>query len=73
MLLDANVWEAPALNETIRSSDEDCRVVNCLGQRFIGAGLGSREIIIDGVPGNALGAYLNGARIVVHGNAQDAV
>ncbi len=30
-------------------------------------------IEIDGIPGNALGAYLNGAYITVHGNAQDAV
>ncbi|MBO7549834.1 MAG: glutamate synthase, partial [Clostridia bacterium] len=28
---------------------------------------------IEGVPGNALGAYLNGATITVLGNAQDAV
>ncbi|MGN0754067.1 MAG: glutamate synthase, partial [Aristaeellaceae bacterium] len=30
-------------------------------------------ITIEGVPGNALGAYLNGADIIVNGNAQDAV
>ena len=29
--------------------------------------------MIDGVPGNALGAYLNGASITVNANAQDAV
>lgn len=47
---------------------------DCLGQRFIGAGArGPREIQITGVPGNALGAYLDGARIEVFGNAQDAV
>ena len=28
---------------------------------------------IEGVPGNALGSYLNGASITVNGNAQDAV
>ena len=33
----------------------------------------SRRISIDGIPGNALGAYLNGANIEVNGNAQDAV
>ncbi len=32
-----------------------------------------KSIEIDGIPGNALGAYLNGADITVHGNAQDAV
>ena len=31
------------------------------------------SITMEGIPGNALGAYLNGAQITVHGNAQDAV
>lgn len=30
-------------------------------------------ITIDGIPGNALGAYLDGASILVNSNAQDAV
>ena len=49
------------------------KIVNCLGQRFIAAGLKDKTIEIDGIPGNALGAYLNGASIIVNGNAQDAV
>ena len=65
--------EAKAINETIRSCREDCQITCCLGQRFIGTGLGRGTITIDGVPGNALGAYLNGASIEVRGNAQDAV
>ena len=32
-----------------------------------------KEIIIDGIAGNALGAYLNGANITLNANAQDAV
>ena len=44
-----------------------------LGQRYIGAGQSEGTIILNEVPGNALGAYLNGADITVHGNAQDAV
>ena len=35
--------------------------------------MSEKKIVIDGVPGNALGAYLNGAEITVNGNAQDAV
>jgi glutamate synthase domain-containing protein 3 len=31
------------------------------------------DITVEGIPGNALGAYCNGARITVNGNAQDAV
>ncbi len=61
------------LNETIRSAGANCRVSACLGQRFIAAGMSRKSIEIDGIPGNALGAYLNGADITVHGNAQDAV
>ena len=61
------------LNEALRSNAEDCVITNCLGQRFIAAGMGKRTVTIEGVPGNALGAYLDGADIVVKGNAQDAV
>ena len=50
-----------------------CRLTGCRGQRFLGAGMDRRELVIEGVPGNALGAYLNGGSITVLGNAQDAV
>ncbi len=62
-----------ALNERIRAAGGECAVINCAGQRFLCAGAASGEITAEGVPGNALGAYLNGARITVFGNAQDAV
>jgi glutamate synthase domain-containing protein 3 len=62
-----------ALNRAIQSARDDCEITGCLGQRFIGAGMRERHLLIRGVPGNALGAYLNGAEITVHGNAQDAV
>ncbi len=61
------------INDAIRGAGAECAVTGCLGQRFIGAGMGGRRITVEGVPGNALGAYLNGAEIVVSGNAQDAV
>lgn len=73
MLIDASKLEFGELNEKIRNSDNNIEIKGCLGQRFIAAGLSDRKISIDGVPGNALGAYLNGAEITVHGNAQDAV
>ena len=61
------------LNEAIRETkDGEITVENCIGQRYIGAGVGGKRIVIHGTPGNALGAYLNGAEIYVHGNAQDA-
>ncbi len=61
-----------ALNEKIRNTDEDVVIYDCYGERFIGSGASNKTITINGTPGNALGAYLDGATIVVNGNAQDA-
>ena len=61
------------LNATLRSINGECTVSECLGQRFIAAGMSAKNITVTGIPGNALGAYLNGAVIEVMGNAQDAV
>ena len=45
---------------------------NVYGQRYIGTDLGKPvRIDIFGTPGNDLGAFMHGPRIVVHGNAQD--
>ena len=43
-----------------------------LGQRYIAAGAGEGTYQVRQVPGNALGAYLDGGRIEVFCNAQDA-
>ena len=61
------------LNETIRHAGKECRICACQGHRFIAAGMSSKRLEIDGIPGNALGAYLGGGSITVNGNAQDAV
>ena len=61
------------LNEQIREAGNSCTITNCCGQRFLAAGMSNKEITIEGIPGNALGAYLNGAKITVYANAQDAV
>lgn len=71
--IDAAQFAYKELNEEIRQTEGDCTILNCVGQRFIGAGMDGKTISIKGTPGNALGAYLNGADIVVEGNAQDAV
>lgn len=61
------------LNEAIRETKEtEITIENCLGQRYIGAGVTGKTVTINGTPGNALGAYLDGAEIYVNGNAQDA-
>lgn len=45
-----------------------------MGQRYIGAGLGHGVVIeIRGVPGQDLGVFNDGAKLVVYGNAQDGV
>ena len=71
--IDASNMDFQALNRLLRESEGDTEICGCLGQRFIGAGMGKRKLSIHGVPGNALGAYLNGGTIEVFGNAQDAV
>lgn len=39
MLIDAKGLDYAALNKLIKSSDDDCKIENCLGQRFIADGL----------------------------------
>jgi glutamate synthase domain-containing protein 3 len=61
------------LNSEIRESPEKhIKIINAIGQRYIGSGLAGRRIEIEGTPGNALGAYLDGSIISVRGNVQDA-
>lgn len=73
MNIDAKKLGFVELNNEIRNTDEDCLISNCCGQRFIAAGMSDKKISVSGIPGNALGAYLNGAVIDVEDNAQDAV
>ncbi|MCH3972282.1 MAG: glutamate synthase [Oscillospiraceae bacterium] len=73
MKIEADDMYFQELNEEVRSaSDTEIQIDQCLGQRYIGAGLSGKKIIISGTPGNALGAYLDGSDITVYGNAQDA-
>lgn len=47
---------------------------NVYGQRYIGSGIRrSVNIVVHGVPGNDLGAFMDGPRITVDRNAQDGV
>ena len=52
-------------------------VFNCIGQRFIGNGLGSLSngvrIDVFGSSGDYLASGIDGAEIYVHGNAQDQI
>lgn len=71
--IDAKGIDYAALNEALRQDIGEFEIANCCGQRFIAAGMADKKITINGTPGNALGAYLNGAFIRVKGNTQDAV
>jgi glutamate synthase domain-containing protein 3 len=78
-----DVWKINAegmhyreLNRLLRGLDnngaEKIEIHNVYGQRYIGTDLEKNmSIDIYGTPGNDLGAFLNGPRLVVHGNAQD--
>lgn len=73
MNISADTLDFKELNEYVRTTASDVSINDCCGQRFIGSGLFEKTITINGTPGNALGAYLNGGVIHVNGNAQDAV
>lgn len=74
MMIDAKGLNFQALNELVRNcEDEEIFIDNCLGQRYIASGLSTKRITVRGIPGNALGAYLDGARVTIYGSVQDAM
>jgi glutamate synthase domain-containing protein 3 len=75
-LIDASGLPYRELNRRLRelvARGERCiELRNVFGQRYIGTNLaGPVELDIFGTPGNDLGAFMEGPRITVHGNAQD--
>ena len=72
-VIDVKNLDYKAVNEALRKADKDCSIEGCCGQRFIAAGMSGKSLTINGIPGNALGAYLDNSNITVHANAQDAV
>ncbi len=64
--LNARLWELVA------NGTSKIELYNVFGQRYIGTDLDRPvEISISGTPGNDLGAFMDGPRITVYGNAQD--
>jgi len=60
------------LRKAITNSVRRIELRNVYGQRYIGTDLDKPVVIeIFGTPGNDLGAFMNGPRIIVRGNAQD--
>jgi len=60
------------LRELVGNGTKRIELHNVYGQRYIGTDLDKPvEIEIFGTPGNDLGAFMDGPRIIVRGNAQD--
>jgi len=78
MKIDANGLYYRELNNRIRAAvaagAEKIELINVNGQYYIGDGINRPvTITINGVPGNDLAAFMNGATIVVKDNAQDNI
>jgi glutamate synthase domain-containing protein 3 len=60
------------LRQVVSNGTQKIELRNVYGQRYIGTDLNKPvEIEIFGTPGNDLGAFMDGPKIIVHGNAQD--
>jgi glutamate synthase domain-containing protein 3 len=60
------------LKEAVLNGTQKIELRNVYGQRYIGTDLDKPiEVEIFGTPGNDLGAFMDGPRLIVHGNAQD--
>jgi glutamate synthase domain-containing protein 3 len=61
------------LRAVITGDVERIELNNVCGQRYIGTDLNTKiQIDVYGTPGNDLGAFMSGPKMVIHGNAQDA-
>ena len=62
------------MREALLKGTKKFTLYNVSGQRYIGSDLdGKVRIDIYGTPGNDLAAFMDGPRIVVHGNGQDGI
>jgi len=60
------------LRNVVSNGAQRIKLHSVHGQRYIGTDLNRPvEIEIFGTPGNDLGAFMNGPKIIIHGNAQD--
>ncbi len=60
------------INEAVGKGVTNLKLLNVNGQRYIADGLvGELDIEIHGTPGDDLGSFMHGPRIVVRGSAQD--
>jgi glutamate synthase domain-containing protein 3 len=61
------------LRAVITGDVERIELHNVCGQRYLGTDLDTKiQIDVYGTPGNDLGSFMSGPKMVIHGNAQDA-
>lgn len=77
MTIEAGLTRYEQVNEIINQeleSKNKVTVKDVNGQRYIGCALDQGKTIeVHGTPGNDMACYLNGGKVVVYGNCQDAV
>lgn len=78
LAIDAEGMHYKILNEKIKLAAKQgiihVKIINVNGQRYIGTGVNSPiNIEISGVPGSDLAAFMDGPKITIHNNAQDAI
>jgi glutamate synthase domain-containing protein 3 len=62
------------IKEAVRSGHKHIKLKNVCGQYYIADGIKDNILIeIEGVPGQDLGAFMNGPTIIVKNNAQDTI
>jgi len=62
------------IREAVTKGEKQIRVTNVNGQYYIGDGLsGKSTIIVEGVPGNDLAAFMDGPTLIIKANAQDNI
>ncbi|MFX1274278.1 MAG: hypothetical protein ACFFBP_07625 [Promethearchaeota archaeon] len=60
------------IHEVIKNNPKKIILNEVCGQRFIAASLqGDLEVEINGLPGNDLGIFMDGPKIIVNGNCED--
>lgn len=77
-IIEANGLHYKQLNEIIREAikngEREFKIIGATGQRYIAAGIKNKiKIVIEGTPGNDLGAFMQGPYIEVIGNGQDGI
>ncbi len=62
------------IREAVVRGEKEIRVKGVNGQYYIGDGLkGKSTIIIEGVPGNDMAAFMDGPTLIIKSNAQDNI